>query len=447
RKASGWVRIIIMVDTSKKPKIKYIIRKNGEYIARVGEGDFKFEFLENIDKITEFGIWDCHFVEPFIDFSSFKKCSVIGISRSDLQEIIKLPANIEEIYISGCKQLKKIDLDTENYKNLKKIGFTNFVLEDWEFEYDHRISTVLRFERTNINTKLIKSMDKFATVSFRECHFIDDCIDFSPLLNCKEFYIKNCDLCAVSGWPPKVEKLDLYYCKNLRNIPLEADQYKYLKKITFFAIFLDNWNIDFSKSYYLEEIFVYEGLAPEDTDYDNWSRERLKNPLPLAPPSDNLPRIKEIPKNWGLCVSLRKLILSHLREIKTIPVEISFIPWLRIELGNCPYIPAFSYLPVQFWNIVNEASDENFDSVYFKFKEHQSRLLKFPELLDERGRFCDETYGLDNPRWTREKTEFLRYMKLVAEQVDDPELKEFLLHRVNYYWPSVRLNDSFKILL
>ncbi|WP_457557392.1 hypothetical protein, partial [Candidatus Harpocratesius sp.] len=405
----------------------------------------KFEFLENIDKITEFGIWDCHFIDPIIDFSSFKKCSVIGISRSDLQEIIKLPTNIEKLYISDCKQLKKIDLDTESYKNLKKIDFTNFVLEDWEFEYDERISTVLRFERTNINTKLIKSMDKFAMVSFKECHFIDDCIDFSLLLNCKKLYLSNCDLHSVSKWPPKVQILHPSECKNLRNIPLEADQYKYLKEIIFMHIFLDDWNIDFSKSYYLKKICVYEYLADEDTDYVNWSRERFKNPLPLAPPSDNLPRIKEIPKNWALCVSLEEFNISSTRELKEIPIEFTYIPWLRMEVVNCPYIPSFSYLPVQFWNIVDSGGGENFMRIYYK-RPHP-RLYEYPELLNEKGQFCEETYGPNNPKWTREKTQFLRYMKMVAEQVDDPELKEFLLHRVNYYWPSVRLNDSFKLLL
>ncbi|WP_457559200.1 hypothetical protein, partial [Candidatus Harpocratesius sp.] len=228
---------------------------------------------------------------------------------------------------------------------------------------------------------------------------------------------------------------------------MKADQYKYLRKITFRDIYLDDWNINFSKSYYLEVINLWEKLAPEDTDFDNWSRERLKNPLPLAPPSDNLPRIKEIPKNWALCVSLKEFNISSARELKEIPIEFTYIPWLRMEIVNCPYIPSFSYLPVQFWNIVNGASDDNFDSVYFNFKEHQSRLNEYPELLDEDGMFCEETYGPNNPRWTREKTEFLRYMKMVAEQVDDPKLKETLLDIVNFYWPSVRLNDSFKILL
>ncbi|WP_457557144.1 hypothetical protein, partial [Candidatus Harpocratesius sp.] len=228
-----------MVNANKKPKIKYDVIQDGQYKVSISEGDFKFEFLENIDEITKIVIWDCHFIDPIIDFSLFKKCNIIVISRSDLQEIVKLPVNIEKFYISNCKQLKKIDLDTESYKNLKKIDFTNFVLEDWEFVYNDQITTEIEFKQVNINAKLIKNMDKFAMVSFRECHFIDECVDFSPLLNCKEFYIKNCDLCAVSGWPPKVEKLDLYYCKNLRTIPMKADQYKYLRKITFRDIYLD----------------------------------------------------------------------------------------------------------------------------------------------------------------------------------------------------------------
>ncbi|WP_457559375.1 hypothetical protein [Candidatus Harpocratesius sp.] len=433
-----------MVDTSKKPKIKYDLRRDGQFNVDVENKRFDINTLENIEKIAYLFFSDCHFLEPFIDFSSFKKCITIVICRSDLQEIIKLPANIEKLYISDCKQLKKIDLDTESYKNLKKISFTNFIIEDWEFVYNDQITTEIKFKQVNINAKLIKNMDKFATVSFIECHFIDDCIDFSPLLNCKEFDLDNCDLHAVSGWPPKVEKLDLYYCKNLRTIPLTADQYKYLKKITFFAIFLDNWNIDFSKSYYLEEIFVYEGLAPEDTDFDNWSRERLKNPLPLAPPSDNLPRIKEIPKNWGLCVSLRKLILSHLREIKTIPVEISYIPWMTLTLEDCPYIPHETYLPVEFWDNIEYNGVPEFSKVYYKGPH--PRLYMHPEYM-KNGELIETDYYSDNPRWTRERVEFLRYVRLVAEQVDDPKLKETLLDIVNFYWPSVRLNDSFKLLL
>ncbi|MCF2141633.1 MAG: hypothetical protein K9W44_16390 [Candidatus Lokiarchaeota archaeon] len=239
-------------------------------------------------------------------------------------------------------------------------------------------------------------------------------------------------------WPPKIEYIRISDFTNIK-IPLKCDQYQYLREFRTLTAVLDDYNIDFAHCYRLRKISIVEDFYNER--YENmFDGEKIT----LPPKNDGKHRMKQIPINWAFCLSLKKLDLDGLREVKEIPIEFTHNPRLWINISDLPHIPHISFLPIEFWDCTQFENSEEFmyDFDSFIHPRKQENLERYKEWE----KLFFEEYGFETT-WTAERIKFMDYAIIAAEQIKDKELHERFIRWAKKFRPKFKLKSGYELIM
>ncbi|MCF2140500.1 MAG: hypothetical protein K9W44_10650 [Candidatus Lokiarchaeota archaeon] len=286
--------------------------------------------------------------------------------------------------------------------------------------------------------KKLKDVDKIYKLKVYDCIYSNNDVDFSAFTNCREIEISGENQLRVVKWPPKIESILIFNFPNLK-IPLKYDQYQHLEKFTTIAAVLDDYNIDFAHCYRLRKISIGEDFYNER--YENmFDGEKIT----LPPKNDGKHRMKQIPINWAFSISLEKLELWSLREVKEIPIEFTHNPELWINISNLPHIPHISFLPIEFWDCTQFENSESFmyDFDSFIHPRKQENIERYKEWE----KLFFEEYGFETV-WTAERIKFMDYALIAAEQIPEKELREEYIRWEKNFRPKFKLKSGYEIIM
>ncbi|MCF2139692.1 MAG: hypothetical protein K9W44_06530 [Candidatus Lokiarchaeota archaeon] len=297
---------------------------------------------------------------------------------------------------------------------------------------------VLTLVRQDFDVKNWKDVDKVYKLEAYDCIYPNNEADFSAFINCKEIEISGENQLRVVKWPPKIESILIFEFPNLK-IPLKCDQYQYLRKFTTIAAVLDDYNIDFAHCYRLREISIGEDFLCE------WYANMFDGEkITLPPKNDGKHRMKQVPINWAFCISLEKLKLNSLREVKEIPIEFTHNPELWINISNLPHIPHISFLLIEFWDCTQFENSENFMLIFDSFIH--PRKQKNIERYKEWEKLFFEEYGFETV-WTAERIKFMDYALIAAEQIPEKELREEFIRWAKKFRPRFKLKSGYELIM
>ncbi|MCF2141122.1 MAG: hypothetical protein K9W44_13770 [Candidatus Lokiarchaeota archaeon] len=297
---------------------------------------------------------------------------------------------------------------------------------------------VLTLVRQDFDVKNWKDVDKVYKLEAYSCIFPNNEADFSAFTNCREIVIFGKNQLRVVKWPPKIEYIRISRFSNIK-IPLKCDQYQYLREFRTLTAVLDDYNIDFAHCYRLRNISIHEDFYNER--YENmFDGEKIT----LPPKNDGKHRMKQIPINWAFCLSLEKLELWSLREVKEIPIEFTYNPELWINISNLPHIPHISFLPIEFWDCTQFENSEEFMYDFDSFIH--PRKQKNIERYKEWEKLFFEEYGFETT-WTAERIKFMDYALIAAEQIKDKELRERFIRWAKNFRPKFKLKSGYELIM
>ncbi|MCF2139500.1 MAG: hypothetical protein K9W44_05540 [Candidatus Lokiarchaeota archaeon] len=286
--------------------------------------------------------------------------------------------------------------------------------------------------------KKLKDVDKIYRLEVYECIYPNNEADFSAFTNCREIEISGENQLRVVKWPPKIESILIFEYPNLK-IPLKCDQYQYLEKFRTIAAVLDDYNIDFAHCYRLRNISIHEDFLCE------WHEKMFDGEkITLPSKNDGKHRMKQVPINWAFSISLEKLELWSLREVKEIPIEFTHNPELWINISNLPHIPHISFLPIEFWDCTQFENSENFMLIFDSFIH--PRKQENIERYKEWEKLFFEEYGFETT-WTAERIKFMDYALIAAEQIPEKELREEYIRWAKNFRPKFKLKNGYELIM
>ncbi|MCF2140079.1 MAG: hypothetical protein K9W44_08500 [Candidatus Lokiarchaeota archaeon] len=319
--------------------------------------------------------------------------------------------------------------EPSQYRLLKKFEVYEVELDNWEIDFSQsqevdRISILGYYKEKNIDINKIPNVDKISDIDFYGCHFIQKSVDFSKFVHCRKIKLIECDLHRIVAWPPIIAKIDLTRCSNLRSIPTESSQYRYLREIEFWTLSLQDWEIDFSQCFYLKEITLLNCHVRTS------GKNKTKHP-PFR-----------IPRNWAYCIPLEKLDLDSLPELTELPIELSYHVFLSIHILDCSNIPNLSFLPIAFWDCTKVGGygdfQENYKNTFHpRYYENQELYKKYedgPPIIYERS--CN-----------RERVQFLNYVESMIPKMPTAEMQEYYKKEIKFYRPRILLKNGFPLYL
>lgn len=368
-------------------------------------------------KIIHFNF--CIFSDKRVDFSPFKNCIKLSIIGGNIEEIIGWPPNIKEINLGLCKSLKNIPVNLDQYKFLERFNSTNNALINLKINLDFLKKIPYVFITDSYRNKKIdksdfskiKNKSLITQIIFRNCKFETDIVNFSNFVNLKNIEISNSEIFKISNWPKNLEKLFLNNCFKLRSIPTSASQYQNLRELKLQNIFLSNWDIDLSKSYFLSDI----------------SLENLKTHKPKALKDETCKNNHsfKIPYNWAYCIGLVNLNIEFMQDLQEIPIFFSHNPRINITISDCPKIRHIKILPTAFHDCTEVSYTTNSGKVY------------------KTGKCVD----FEIRKMNKERIEFINFVNSKLHEIENEKLKMTTFKWIYQIKPMIKTISGRKIFL
>ncbi|MCF2141006.1 MAG: hypothetical protein K9W44_13190 [Candidatus Lokiarchaeota archaeon] len=232
-------------------------------------------------------------------------------------------------------------------------------------------------ENIEIDSAKIINNRKFLRRYFTGCRFNPKKVDLSHLIDLREIIIGGCDLEEIIAWPPKIEKINIYKSPNLKRIPEDPSQYRFLKEFVVRGLHIENMDIDFSQSEHVDLIFIPRGFNRETIDFSKIPRINHINSLSFY--ECKFPQ-KSV--DFSIFENCTKLSLNHcdLEHITGWPPKLK-----TLRLASCPKlltIPTngsnYQYLEeVTFYKINLIDWNINFSSSFYLRKIILENLLAY----------------------------------------------------------------------